>query len=60
MEKEIEADGFITMESDLSISRKICGTCKHWKHDREWKCEKGKAAGEPDWRQKHNCCDSWE
>ena len=60
MNREIETDGFITREQDLPVSKQICATCEHWKYDRGWKCEKGKAIGDPDWRQKYSTCDSWE
>lgn len=34
MSKEIEADGFVTRQSDLKqTERKVCATCKHRKHD---------------------------
>lgn len=63
MSKDIESDGFITRESDVSSTKKICGTCKYFVYSRvihRHLCTNGHSIYASDWRTKYNCCDSWE
>lgn len=58
MSREIEADGYITRESDLKQTRaKICMTCKHRNGSI---CNAGRKTFEADWREKYEVCDKWE
>ena len=63
MNREIESDGYITRESDVAPRKRICYTCKHYKHDpcqRKYICDQGHKVGEADWRFKYDICDEWE
>ena len=64
MSKEIEADGFVTRQSDLKqTERKVCANCKHLKHDdilRRCRCSIGHLIDVADWRMKYEVCDRWE
>lgn len=64
MSKEIEADGFVTRQSDLKqTERKVCATCKHRKHDdilKRYRCSRGHLVDIADWRMKYEVCDKWE
>nr|MBQ4455299.1 hypothetical protein [Clostridia bacterium] len=61
--KEIEADGFITREADVSQTKRTCFNCRHYKYDfyeREYRCTDGHVIKGPDWRQRYEVCDRWE
>lgn len=61
--REIESDGFITRDEDVSPSRDTCFNCAHYKYDiseRYYRCFAGRSVGEEDWRQKYSVCDLWE
>lgn len=64
MNKETEADGFITRQSDLKQTEcKVCANCKHRKHDdilRRYRCLVGHLIDVADWRMKYEVCDKWE
>lgn len=63
MNREIEQDGYITREQDVAPRKRICFTCKHYKHDpnrRRYVCTQGHKVGEADWRFKYDICDEWE
>lgn len=63
MSKEIEADGFVTRQSDLSSIKHVCANCKWWVFepiDRGHVCCNGHSIHVADWRQKYDCCDLWE
>ena len=64
MNKEIEADGFITRAIDLmQTERKVCANCKYLKHDDvlcRYTCVGGHLTDVPDWRMKYEVCDRWE
>lgn len=64
MTREIEADGYITRQTDLKqTERKVCATCKHFKHDdvlRRYRCKHGHLIDVADWRMKYEVCDEWE
>ena len=62
MEKEIEADGFITKGIEV---KKTCVTCKCYKYEnskRDYICSKGHFLNNyvPDWRREYEVCDEWE
>ena len=60
--KEIENDGFITRESDVSPIKKTCFNCGAYKYffgDKVYKCIEGHIVEDADWRQKYNVCDAW-
>lgn len=60
--REIETDGFVTREEDVSPIKNTCFNC-HWYHYdielRCYRCYNGRAVGEEDWRQKYSVCDRW-
>lgn len=61
--KEIEADGYITREADITPTRNTCFNCFHYGYDiehRYYRCYAGRAVGEEDWRQKYSVCDRWK
>lgn len=64
MTRKIEADGFITQETDLKQTKlKACATCKHRKIDdvlRKYRCSVGHLIDVADWRMKYEVCDKWE
>ena len=64
MTREIEADGFVTRESDLKqTQRRVCANCKHRKQDivlRRYKCSVEHLIDVADWRMKYEVCDKWE
>lgn len=64
MSREIEADGYITRQSDLKQTEKrVCASCKHLKHDnilRRYTCRKGHLVDVNDWRMKYEVCNEWE
>ena len=60
--KEIEADGFITMDKDVSPSRQTCFNCGAYRYfldDKRYKCIEGHVIDSADWRQKYTVCDRW-
>ena len=63
MNREIESDGYITREADLSPTKRICATCRYWKYepiDRGHICVNGHSVHRADWREKYEVCDKWE
>lgn len=64
MNKEIEADGFVTRQTDLKqTEKKVCANCKHLKHDtvlHRYRCSVGYLIDVADWRMKYEVCDRWE
>ena len=61
--REIEADGFITREADLSPRKQTCFNCGNYVYSLFLKCyvcTEGHAVTDNDWRQKYNVCDSWK
>lgn len=61
--KEIESDGFITRDEDVSPIGHTCFNCKWFKFDiglRAYKCTEGHIVNGQDWRQKYSICDLWE
>ena len=60
--REIEADGYITREEDITPHRNTCFNCEHYVWDllkHSYYCNAGRAVGEEDWRQKYSVCDMW-
>lgn len=63
MSKEVEADGYITRDADITPSKRTCYTCRCYKFDireRKYKCRCGHNTGQADWREKYDVCDRWE
>lgn len=63
MSREIEADGYITRESDITPMKRTCFNCKCYVFDivqRRYKCKCGHNVGGADWREKYEVCDKWE
>lgn len=63
MSKEIEADGYITRESDISPIRHTCINCKQYIYNegiRAFICTKGHKLHGADWRMKYEVCDDWK
>ena len=61
--REIEADGYITRECDLSPEKKTCANCRWYQYSLIVKgnvCALGHTVTPIDWRKKYGCCDSWE
>ena len=61
--KEIEADGYITRDQDLSPIRDTCFNCNNYRYDfgkRRYRCYAGREVGKEDWRMKYSVCDLWE
>lgn len=60
--KEIEADGFITRDEDVSKIKSTCYNCGAYRYfidaDR-YKCVEGHVIDSADWRQKYTVCDRW-
>lgn len=62
MSKEIESDGFITRQQDISPQKKTCFNCGNYVYSlflKGYVCTKHIVA-DNDWRQKYNVCDSWK
>ena len=60
--KEIEQDGYITRDADLSERKRTCFNCDHYAYSLFLKCyicTEGHSVSENDWRQKYNVCDCW-
>lgn len=60
--KEIEADGFITRDADLSEQKRTCFNCGAYRYcidSKHYKCIEGHVIDSADWRQKYNVCDLW-
>lgn len=60
--REIEADGFITREEDISQKKRTCFNCRFYQYSlfmKRYLCTQGHLVGESDWRQKYSVCDSW-
>lgn len=58
MSKEIEADGYITRETDLKQTKaKICMTCANRNGNI---CKAGHKTFDGDWRMKYEVCDDWK
>ena len=64
MSKEIEADGYITRQSDLKQTEKrVCANCKHKRYDsvlHRYSCFRGHLLDVSDWRMKYEVCNEWE
>lgn len=63
MSKEIEADGYITRETDISPTKHTCYNCKRYKYDESMRalfCAKGHKLRGTDWRMKYEVCDDWK
>lgn len=61
--KEIESDGFITRDEDITTPRQTCFNCKWFKFDiglKAYICTEGHIINGQDWRQKYSVCDRWE
>lgn len=60
--KEIEQDGYITRDADLTGQKRTCSNCEHYVYSLFLKCyvcSEGHSVSENDWRQKYNVCDCW-
>lgn len=60
--KEIEKDGFITRDADISPEKRTCFNCENYVYSLFLKCyccANGHSVGDADWRQKYNICDEW-
>lgn len=63
MNREIEADGFITREADTTQNTKSCISCKWYQYSiivKSYVCVEGHTIDAYDWRRKYDCCDRWE
>lgn len=63
MVREIEADGYITREADISPIKRTCYNCLHYRYDSKVKgysCSGGHQVQSADWRMKYSVCDKWE
>ena len=62
MRHEIEADGYITREADLSETKHTCFNCgcyRYFLDAKRYKCIEGHVIDSADWRQKYSVCDKW-
>lgn len=60
--REIESDGFITREEDVSQIPKTCYNCGAYRYFldvKHYKCIEGHIIDSADWRQKYSVCDRW-
>lgn len=60
--KELEADGFITRQEDISQEKHTCFNCgcyKYFLDSKRYKCIEGHVIDAADWRQKYSVCDRW-
>ena len=60
--KEIEQDGYITRDADLTGQKRTCSNCGHYVYSLFLKCyvcSEGHSVSENDWRQKYSVCDRW-
>ena len=60
--KEIENDGYITRDEDLSETKRTCYNCGAYKYfidTKRYKCIEGHIVDAADWRQKYSVCDKW-
>lgn len=60
--KEIEKDGFITRDEDVSQPRKTCFNCGAYRYfldSKHYKCIEGHILDSAVWRQKYSVCDRW-
>lgn len=63
MTKEIEADGYITRETDITPRKRTCINCMHYQFDvtkRHYACTRGHNISGSDWRMKYEVCDEWK
>ena len=62
MRHEIEADGYITRDDDLSEQKHTCFNCGAYRYFidiKHYKCIEGHVIDSADWRQKYSVCDKW-
>ena len=60
--KEIENDGYITRDEDLSETKRTCYNCGAYRYfldAKRYKCIEGHVIDAADWRQKYSVCDRW-
>ena len=60
--KEVEADGFITREEDISPQNQTCNNCRWYQYSlitKIYVCMQGYTITDNDWRKKYNVCDKW-
>ena len=60
--KEIEQDGYITRDADLSGIPHTCYNCGAYRYfldAQRYKCIEGHIVDAADWRQKYSVCDQW-
>lgn len=60
--KEIEQDGYITRDADLSGIPHTCFNCGAYRYfldAKRYKCIEGHIVDAEDWRQKYSACDRW-
>lgn len=60
--KEIEADGYITRECDLTPERRTCMNCRWYQYSiiiQGNACTEGHKVAPADWRRKYEVCDKW-
>ncbi|MBQ1573726.1 MAG: hypothetical protein IIZ78_21585, partial [Clostridiales bacterium] len=60
--REIEQDGYITRDADLSGIPHTCFNCGAYKYfidSKRYKCIEGHIVDAADWRQKYSVCDQW-
>ena len=60
--KEIEQDGYITRDADLSGIPHTCFNCGAYRYfldAQRYKCIEGHIVDAADWRQKYSVCDQW-
>lgn len=63
MNRDIESDGFITREEDVTPRKRTCYNCKHFVYKQAEKgyiCSGGHSVNIADWRMKYGVCDKWE
>ena len=62
MRHEIEADGYITRDDDLSEQKRTCynfGAYRYFIDIKHYKCIEGHVIDAADWREKYSVCDRW-
>lgn len=60
--KEIENDGYITRDEDLTQRKRTCYNCGAYRYfldAKRYKCIEGHIVDAADWRQKYSVCDRW-